>query len=206
MFAIRFAATLFAVALLAGLSLPASAQEIQKPTYKVGEWCDYRDNFGNDFRQTVTEVAPDGGFTLVSEGETYTKGVRRYNSNHELLLLNDRAYVPAWSSARFPLKVGQSGTLPTFTYAITSGVTTAKPTLESITIEAVKVPAGAFESLVSKVVVKYTREHGRTNQFVVTTWWALSPSIRWPIKRIFLDHGNEKNRANGEMELVRCGN
>lgn len=204
MFKIRFAA-MFAVVVLAGLSLPASAQEIQKPAYVAGEWCEYRDMFGNTVRQTVTEIAPDGGFVMVWEGETYTKEIRKYNADHELTWLGERAYTPAWSGPKFPLKVGASGTLPPFSYELTGGVTTAKPVLEPIEAEVVKVPAGAFESLAVKVVVTYTRERGRSNDFLVTTWYALDPSIRWPVKRTFLDQGSRSNKANGEMAMVRCG-
>lgn len=202
--ALRFAAMFaVAVALLAGLSTPASAQEIQKPVHAVGEWCEYEDGFGNIFRQTVTDIAPDGGFTLVGEGETKPREERVYDFNHKLIRRGQNNYSPYWSAPDFPLKVGQSGKLNSFSYAMEkSGVTKASGTLESVTRDEVTVPAGTFAVLVSKVVVEYSRESGRTGQFVVTRWWALDPNIKLPVKQVFLDYRSQKN--SWEMSLVKC--
>lgn len=202
MFTIRFAA-LCAAALLAGQYLPASAQEIQKPTLKVGYWCDYKDEFGNVFRQTVTEVAADGGFTMIGEGETKPREERVFNADHKLVKRGQNNYNPHWSSPDFPLKAGQSGKLNSFSYAMEkSGLTTAEGILQSVAPDEVAVPAGNLPALRSKVVVEYARERGRTDQFDVTTWWALDSAIKLPVKQVFKDYRSKKN--SWEINLVKC--
>lgn len=192
--------------LLALSASHTSAAEVPKPSYSVGEWCEYRDKYRNTVRQTVTEIAPDGAITMVWEGEQTPKQVRVYNPNLELVKRNERTFSPAWSSPPFPLRDGATGHLGKFTYERGSGATTsAVSTLTATKREQLTVPAGTYEALTAEVVVSYARGNGRQNEFHISQSWALDPSVRWPLKHVFFDYGNKRSESNKELELVRCG-
>jgi len=179
--------------------------QVSKPNYVVGDWCEFKDRYGNLFRQTVTEKT-ESGYVMVAKGEVSPEEVRRYNLDHQLVAVDTRTFSPFWRSPTFPLRVGQHGPLDEFTYMVRSGKTTAKPELLPITLERVRVPAGELDTLMVKTIVKYTRGTGRQNEFHITHWWPIDPAIKWPVKYEFYDHGNRNSSSNRSYELVLCGN
>jgi hypothetical protein len=197
---IRFAA-LCAVALLAGLSLPASAQEIQKPTYKVGEWCNYKDGFGNTFRRTVSDVRADGSFSI-STGSR----VREYNPDHHLISNGGRKITPYWGGPAFPLKAGQRvGEKWEFAYTTSKGRgAKAELTLVSVRPDTVTVPAGTFQTLRVETEMQYRLDTGFANRLDNIVWYALDPKIKQYVKLESTDYG-VRGGGKTEAQLMECG-
>ena len=189
--------------------VPASvvAQEVSKPNFVVGDWCEYSVDAlqrGQE-RQEIVAVQPDGGYTLKVTGVA-NDNLRIYNGANELMQTGDRTFVPARKSLVFPLQVGNrtGGGSYSFPHPNKPGVTVdAKTEIKAVERVNVTVPAGAFDTLRVELVTNYRITTGYSNQWVETNWLSLDPTVKFPVKLEFNDYGNRDYRFT--RTLVKCG-
>lgn len=198
---------LFGLLLGAGFCLATSAavaQQVNRPTHQIGEWCEYVNIYGNTSRHTVTKASPDGSYTVEVTGELIEpKTFRAYNADQELVRSSNEDFTPARRGPSFPLKVGGTagGGEFRYTHSGTKGVTTI---LESIA-EEVTVPAGTYPAIRVDYETKFTRKDGTTSTVKRSLWHALDPKVKRFVKYESINYRRGQKKGREQYEMRACG-
>lgn len=198
------------LAILISLITPiAYGQEIKKPVYAVGDWCEYEvDGIGTSKqRREVVEVSADGGYTQKFTDEEGTQ-LRVFNSdgravrrgNIEYTLANDRG-------SNYPITAKSRGRVSNYSRPHTRRpgvIVEIKSEIRAVEPENVKVPAGAFDTLRVEYVSDYRYQDGSySNQFIDTIWYALDEKMKFPVKLAYIDYGSRTSSVT--RLLTKCG-
>ncbi|MCC7082787.1 MAG: hypothetical protein IT530_19150 [Burkholderiales bacterium] len=199
------------MAALLGFSVSlAQAQEIPKRQRAVGDWCEYAvDGIGiSTQRLEVVDVTPGGGYTVKLSADRESEQIFVFDDAGEITGRNGREQ-KTLSATRplYPINAQLRGRIAKFSFlhirrpGVTVEVTSEVASVES---EKVTVPAGSFDTLRVHTVSRYQySDNSYSNQWEETHWYALDPSIKFAVKRTYIDHGRRDSRRI--REITKCG-